>query len=707
MKPGYNIRYLGPPLENTSAFVMRLDEASLVPFGCIGELCFGGDQVTIGYLNQPALTASKFIQHPMYGRVYRSGDLGRILPDGGIIILGRVDDQVKLRGFRVEPGEISTHLERSPLVRAATTVVAPGGPQNSERLVSFFVPAERTMSASKTLVLGQADTDLEINKRLFGHVKAALPEYMTPSCLIPITHLPLTSSGKVDKGFLRKAYMDLPVSYLEFASDVAETSADSDTPWSGMELEIVNAIASMTAIEPERLRRWTSFSSIGLDSIATIRLARLLTSKLGRRVQMSTILNNSCVGILAERLGRIPRTSKLQFQGNGDALSSLAEAFTPDLIGKIQQDFEDVGFVVREVLPCMPLQEAMAAAASTSTSAYQNRMLLELHGDEQAMRQSWQEVMRRHDIFKTCFVTTTCNRYAVAQVVVEGWQPQWQEFDATSTSVASCVARHAALVPRALNSFKPPHSLAIINSGSSKFLSFVCHHCLYDGVAMSKLLEDVEATLSSDLASQPPPYVRFLEEALLKAEGDGEFWASMLADFRSPLISGQDSVSFEGAGEMKVLDTLQFPLRDIEDFSKSLGVTKASIFETAWALTLGICIDRQDVCFGRVMSGRSVPIPGIDDLIAPCFNTVPIRVEFSTAPNLASLLKDVNKRGAELYDHQFAALRRLKAAWGRPGLPLFDTILLVQEPPRQLDEAIWSLVQDEGDMDVCFVRARL
>ena len=99
------INNIGPPFDNTSAFVLDPDSDAILPRGAVGELCFGGEQVFRGYLNRPELNATKLINIAPYGRLYRSGDMGRLLPDGCILSAGRSDDQVKIRGQRVELGE--------------------------------------------------------------------------------------------------------------------------------------------------------------------------------------------------------------------------------------------------------------------------------------------------------------------------------------------------------------------------------------------------------------------------------------------------------------------------------------------------------------------------------------------------------------------------------------------------------------------------
>ncbi len=183
---------LGRPLANAHAYILDR-ELQPVPIRTPGELYIGGNSLARGYLARPDLTAERFIPHPFSqipgARLYRTGDNARYLPEGNIEYLGRSDHQVKLRGFRVELGEIESVLAQHPLVREATVVVkelAPG----DQRLLAYFVPQE--------------SSELSFND-LAGYLRQRLPEYMIPSMLIALEHMPRTSSGKVDRKSLPAA----------------------------------------------------------------------------------------------------------------------------------------------------------------------------------------------------------------------------------------------------------------------------------------------------------------------------------------------------------------------------------------------------------------------------------------------------------------------------------------------------------------------
>ncbi|KAL2158784.1 hypothetical protein VTH06DRAFT_3976 [Thermothelomyces fergusii] len=246
--------------------VELLVAAEVVPYGCLGELCFGGDQVAAGYLGMPQLTAEKFINHPAYGRLYRSGDLGRMLPDGSMVIVGRADDLIKIRGQRVELEEITEAIRQTGAADCATLLLAAEETGNRGQIVSFLVPAALEKSGFEVLgVDGAIRRDI-----LFLHhaLESRLPAYMLPSAIIPISKLPVTSSGKLDRKRLEQAYRNFGKERLALVTHGPST-AEADGKWSSMEIEVADVVSGALNVDrsdvqrvhgdPEKLKRaWSN-----------------------------------------------------------------------------------------------------------------------------------------------------------------------------------------------------------------------------------------------------------------------------------------------------------------------------------------------------------------------------------------------------------------------------------------------------------------
>jgi amino acid adenylation domain-containing protein/non-ribosomal peptide synthase protein (TIGR01720 family) len=298
---------IGRPLRHAQAYVLdaRLQP---VPVGVAGELHVGGHALSQGYLNHPELTASAFIPHPFSAlpgaRLYKTGDLARFLPDGNIEFLGRLDGQVKVRGFRIEPGEIERALVRHERVREAAVVV--GSEDGEKRLVAYLVAD------------ASGPTTTEDLRR---HLKESLPAYMLPSAFVFLDALPMTPGGKVD----RRSLPAPEQSGTEHARDFVAPK----TP-----LEEVLADIWADALKLKRVGSHDNFFELGGDSILIIQIvARAQQS--GVNLSASQMFQYPTVAELAAAAG----TST---QSAGDEAPAGGEApLTPIQRWFFEQEFED------------------------------------------------------------------------------------------------------------------------------------------------------------------------------------------------------------------------------------------------------------------------------------------------------------------------------------------------------------------------------
>jgi acyl-CoA synthetase (AMP-forming)/AMP-acid ligase II/aryl carrier-like protein len=174
---------IGKPINGMEIAILGPD-LKPVPAGADGEICASGPQVARGYRNLPELTAEKFVIDPKAGqRIYRTGDRGRVLPDGQIAFLGRVDDQIKIRGFRVEPDEIVAQLNSHPQI-GNSVVMAQGDTSDDKSLIAYLV-----------ITPGAKLTASDVK----DHLRLRVPEYMVPSAFVSLASLPVTPTGKCDK----------------------------------------------------------------------------------------------------------------------------------------------------------------------------------------------------------------------------------------------------------------------------------------------------------------------------------------------------------------------------------------------------------------------------------------------------------------------------------------------------------------------------
>ena len=702
MRASSVIKHLGWTFENTSAFVFYVDSADAVPLGCVGELCFGGDQVVQGYLEMPELTLAKFIHHPQYGRLYRSGDLGRMLPDGSLVIVGRTDDQIKLRGQRIELNEITTTIKESDEVSDCVSLLAGRRGSPSDQLVSFYTMNASAGDAKQPETLTFDDELTATNSRLFRHLSSTLPMYMVPSYIVPVSRLPFTAAGKLDKARLVETFIGLAQPYLESAAAPLPEIMHDGGSWSEAESKVAADICSILSLPPDSLQRWTPLPAVGLDSLSAIGLTKLLRKRFNRRVTVSAILHSSCVALLAKALENLPMTNH----------SEATDATTPFSLLKIpeeeiRQRLQDEGKTVKEILPCTSLQESMLAI-STGGRSYLNRSLFRLGVNPEIVQRAWEQMCQRHSILRTCFISTKSVENPIVQVVLGNWSPQWHHIDDTAETVDSCVAHHVRTVAEAIDSFEPPVSFATIKHNEKTYLSFICHHALYDAVAIERLLFEVEELIDGHLLPPAPSFVPFLQETLTPSPSSEAFWTHHLAGLEPPsLPKPTDSITLDGGYGTWSGPLIASPLTQLHKTSREIGISLLSVCQAAWASVLGAVIDTGDVCFGNVVSGRTVLVDGVTELVAPCFNTVPVRINLGQTERNIDLLKRFQELNPKILEHQFTPLRSLLRSHApqKDRRRLFDTILLLQQPSRPLNKDVWTLERDDGEMDVSQIYA--
>jgi amino acid adenylation domain-containing protein len=277
-EPVQRIVPLGRPLPGVTVYV--LDEAlNRVPIGSPGELCVGGAGVADGYTGDPAKTAARFVPDP-YGapgeRLYRTGDLARFGPTGDVMFLGRMDGQLKVRGYRVETGEIEAVLREHPGVRDAVVIAAssgsdaPGIPDSGDvQLHAYCVPVGAAASSSE----------------LAAHVARRLPDYMVPAAFAAIEVIPLNRNGKVDRSALPRIRVD----------DGA--LAHDDAPTGPAQTRVASIFSALLGVDPGA---HTDFFAAGGNSLAAVRLIARIQDEFDVDLPVRTVFAGPTVAELAE-----------------------------------------------------------------------------------------------------------------------------------------------------------------------------------------------------------------------------------------------------------------------------------------------------------------------------------------------------------------------------------------------------------------------
>jgi amino acid adenylation domain-containing protein len=276
ISPDWSSVPIGKPIGGTRAYVLD-EHQQPVPIGVAGELYLGGDALAIGYINQPEMTAARFVADPFShhptARLYRTGDRVRWRDDGQLEYLNRLDSQVKLRGFRIELGEIEAALITHPQVRLAVVVLREDRP-GEKRLVGYYVP--------------QAGQTVD-HPSLVQWLQERLPAYMVPAALVALTDLPRLTSGKLDR-------RSLPAP----AGMAPERNTKATEPRNSNERQLVKIWQELLGVE--RVGIQDDFFDLGGHSLLAIRLFAMIEQRLGKRLPIALLFEHSTIAQLARHL---------------------------------------------------------------------------------------------------------------------------------------------------------------------------------------------------------------------------------------------------------------------------------------------------------------------------------------------------------------------------------------------------------------------
>jgi thioesterase domain-containing protein/acyl carrier protein len=343
---------IGRPLANMQAYILDRN-LQPVPVGVSGELHIGGVGVARGYLNQPELTAEKFIKNPFAVRIknnpkskienrklYRTGDLVRYRSDGTIEFLGRIDHQVKIRGFRIELGEIETVLTTHPQVREAL-VLAPENTQSQPQIVAYVVKTHHNgpsvLSSNGNQAKPSDNGTLIVEMR--HYLKQKLPDFMMPSAFMVLDHFPLTSTGKVD----RKALPALEVVRGKAGSVAIARDA--------VELQLTKLWEQVLGVNPVGI--YDNFFELGGHSMLMIRLLIQIEAVFGQKIPLATLFQTPTIAELAQVLRRedsvVPTSPLVALQASGSKPPLFC---VPGILGNVFVDLKDL---VRHLDPDQPI----------------------------------------------------------------------------------------------------------------------------------------------------------------------------------------------------------------------------------------------------------------------------------------------------------------------------------------------------------------
>ncbi|KAI4213651.1 MAG: hypothetical protein LQ351_003875 [Letrouitia transgressa] len=710
-----NTRNVGRPLGNTEAHVLVAERPHYTLRGVPGELCLTGHLVANGYLNRP--DASGFVEDFNFTRMYRTGDRVRLMADDTLEFLGRDDTQTKIRGQRLELGEVSEVI-REPAARElsldrvdVTTIIAQHSSLPRPQLVSFVAPIDLITKPRQNEVVVIESSDPTFAERIRIHCQEILPSYMVPDHIVHISAIPfVASSGKADIKRLKDFFAETPLSRLLSPISSKSSKSSSARELTEAEQKVAGTVKSTLCVDNVEILHSTNILKLGLDSLSAIDLSFRL-EKLDYDCNVTSILKNP----ILEQLASLPR------KGHRHGSNADVVARTRDRLNSLEKRFRAShprGFQpgkIAAVRPCLPLQETTIATSLSNKSQafYMNHVTLGLSPeiDYEKLRYAWAIVVARNEILRTCFQEFDDG---FVQVILRSGTDEdfgWEEDKKSRMDdnlTFQLQRKETALDILENISWIPPLRLRLHKAACSDEISrliITIHHALYDVDSFPMILEEVDKCYRSAALPIRTPFSSVVNHVSSQDQSSSErYWKGYLKDYRPILIADSN----QGRKNLKnnfseIQYSLTSPMSELEDLSSSLHATLALTVEAIFGLILAQMLRTRDVVFGAVLTGRMIPIANPSTILGPCITTVPQRIKIGTeGSSVRDVLRNAVSGFISCLEYQHTALRDIHR-WVGADRPLFDCIFsFVRKHSPSTQSKLWFELDSSMANDMPF-----
>ncbi|WP_262495039.1 non-ribosomal peptide synthetase [Kordia jejudonensis] len=646
---------IGTPISNTQIYILD-QELQLVPKGVIGELCIAGTGVTKGYLNQPELTAEKFIPNPFKTNelLYKTGDLAKWSADGTIEFIGRKDYQVKIRGYRIELGEIEAALEEVAGVQQAA-VLARENDAGIKELIAYV-----------TLEAAQEVGNL---KDMLHH---RLPEYMVPKVYVKLESFPLTASSKID----RKALPDPEASAYQTQDYVAPTTAE--------EIKLAAILQELLGVKKVGIH--DNFFELGGHSVLAIRLVSHIQSKFRVAFNVKDVFATPTVAALAITI-REGKASEV-----------------PPILAKERPKYIPLSFAQERLWFIDALQGSVA---------YHMPEVMRIKGglDIEILSQALKALVQRHESLRTVVKEHEGIGY---QHIIDSEYFEIAYHDTLPENIDEFIAAETA-TPFDLSEDYMLRVTVVKEDANNHILIFVLHHIASDGWSIPLFVNELEANyerlLKGETLAITELPIQYADYSIWQREYlSGEvlqnkmaYWKNKLegakplelpADFTRPALQ-----SLDGNMHQFMIDgTLQQKLKEL---SQENGATVFMTLLSIYKILLYRYTGNTDISVGSPIANREQA--EIAELIGFFINTLVLRDEFESDTPFAVLLEQVKQTCLEAYSHQDIPFEfivdHLEIERDQSRSPLFQTLFALQNNEEvtgmNLGESKLEMMQQE------------
>ncbi|KAL5612616.1 hypothetical protein BROUX41_004289 [Berkeleyomyces rouxiae] len=647
------------------------DHDQLMPVGEVGELIVEGPVVGLGYLDEPEKTAEVFINAPSwlragnkntpgrYGKLYKTGDLVKYDPcrNGSIVFVGRKDQQVKLRGQRVELAEVEFHLRKAMPqgVKLAAEVIKPSGADPI--LVAFLESAsssdnshtsQNRLSATTSLfseftdLMSQAILDVDKN------MGTDVPRYMIPAAFIPLYSLPSLVSGKIDRKRLREIGSEMTRDQLA-SLRVSNASSNQHNnnhaaPQTTMEKKLQNLWRTLLG-QNVNVGLYDNFMSLGGDSLKAMKLAGLAREN-GVQLNIATIFQYPILQKMASHAelissDNLKKTEVSPFSLLGPNVDVAAAQLQASELCDIAMD------EIADIYPCSPLQEGLMALTAKVEEAFVAQRVVELESDQIATRivKAFNKATMGCDILRTRIIQLPGE--GLVQVVLNKGV-EW-------TTCTNDLHEYLALDRNDhMGLGKPLVRYAMINDNGRKHFVLSMHHALYDGWCMPLVVDRINRAYDDLDTTQPASFKDFIAYLQTTDRSSSEkFWKNQLKDATGPQFPVLPYPSYQVQSDSLLEQYVTLG-------SRLPTITTATVVRGAWALVASRYSGSLDVVLGETLTGRNAPINGVESIEGPMITTVPVRIQVQPQSTVMNYLSDIQAMATQQIPHEHFGLQNIR-----------------------------------------------
>ncbi|KAH8647274.1 hypothetical protein BX600DRAFT_532767 [Xylariales sp. PMI_506] len=651
------------------------------PIGAVGEIIIEGSLLAREYAGDAARTAEKFIPAPLWlssfreikdanYRCYRTGDCGIRNADGTVLYLGRADRQVKIRGQRAELGEVEhAILATEPMVDQVVVEMIVPEVRGQTTFLAAFVKRRGLAGGDESSPLLPMD---ENSHKLLAEVQIklleSLPHFMVPSLFIPIRDIPQSAAGKRDSNTLRalgKSLSEEQISHYQL-----HQSASYCSPESPEEILLQDLWAAILHTSATSLSVDDNFFHKGGDSMRAIQLVAALRQH-GWLLTVAQIFSRPEMNEMAKIIEPVQdgplEEQPIPFQLLPNTASAEQCKREAAQICKVNTD------IVEDIYPATPMQEALMAISARRPNVYTHRVVFRIPEflSIDRFKRAWSVLVAQQPILRTCIVTLP--QVGTVQVVIRS-EIHWFEGMTLDEFV-----QYDQTTPFLYGSALSRYAIAKDHDGALNFI-WSGHHAISDGWSRQAMFDQVKHLYQEGIP-QPQvsyiPFIRYLVE--LDLEASDEFWADQFPDTVEPFPT-LPSVDYQP--HARQLQTMSVQLNR----QRVSSVTTATLVQGAWALVNAIYSNTDEPTFGVTLSGRDVPVAGIDKTMGITITTVPTRIAIDYTNTIAEYLQDVQEYFTDVKQHQHVGLQRIsRLSPEARAAANFQNLLVIQPAEEQKD----------------------